>query len=334
MADEKKYRTAILSSGKVNRYGYRLLVEGVKLASFIANPLMLYVHRRSSRADNVEDTVLPIGKWDNIRVEDGKLLADPNFDMEDEFAAKIARKWEMGYLNATSVNHTFDAISEDETLKVEGQTRVTVTSWEILEASIVDVPGDPEAVKLNFKEGNDPLSKIPLLAPQPPEGALQNEYEKLKTKNMDLKKIALLLGLSETATEADVENRFEAMKASQVENILALGRQKGVVNDGNIAGWRSQVTQNPEFARLSWEGLADVTAVVTPTNGQTLAAVLKAEGTRTPKVGTLSEERKNWTLKDWRMKDYEGLLAMEETDPTAFDTLVKSGVGTGKAILH
>lgn len=326
MPKDVKYRTAILSSGKVNRHGYRLAVEGVKLDSFRANPIMLYVHRRSSGNDDADEVALPIGRWDNIRIEDGKLLAEPDFDEEDEFAAKIARKWDKGYLNAVSVNHTFDEISESEDLIQKGQTRVTVTSWEILEASIVDIPGDPEAVKLSHSnDGIDPLSKIPFLT------------EKLKTKNMDLKSIALSLGLAETATEADITAKMNALQAAQVEGILALGRQKGVVNDGNMAAWRSQVTQNPEFARLSWEGLPDsqqATGSSQQAATQTLAAALKAEGTRTPKVGTLSEERKAWTLKDWRVKDYEGLLALEETDPTAFDTLVKSGVGTGKAILH
>ena len=98
MADEKKYRTAILSSGKVNRHGYRLAVEGAKLDSFRANPIMLYVHRRSSGDDDADEVALPIGRWDNIRIEDGKLLAEPDFDEEDEFAAKIARKWDKGYL--------------------------------------------------------------------------------------------------------------------------------------------------------------------------------------------------------------------------------------------
>jgi len=36
--------------------------------------------------------VFPIGRWDNVRIEDGKLLADPVFDTEDENARKIAGK--------------------------------------------------------------------------------------------------------------------------------------------------------------------------------------------------------------------------------------------------
>ena len=89
-----KWKDSILCSGKVNRYGYTLLVSGLRLASFLANPIMLYVHRRSLLNAETDELSLPIGKWDNIRIEDGKLLATPDFDMDDEFAVKIARKWE------------------------------------------------------------------------------------------------------------------------------------------------------------------------------------------------------------------------------------------------
>ena len=37
-----------------------------------------------------------IGRWDNVRIEDGKLLADPVFDTEDE-NAKNCRKVERGF---------------------------------------------------------------------------------------------------------------------------------------------------------------------------------------------------------------------------------------------
>ena len=152
---------------------------------------------------------------------------------------------------------------------------------------------------------------------------------------MDLKSIALSLGLAETATEADITNKLNALQAAQVEGILALGRQKGVVNEGNVAAWRTQVTQNPEFARLSWEGLADANPQHQRGDGtQTLAAALKNEGTRTAKVGTLSDERKTWTIDDWRKNDAEGFLALETESPADYSRLVGSLVRNGLAMAH
>jgi hypothetical protein len=317
----KKGISAVLSSGKVNRHGYRLLVEGARLQSFIDNPIMLYVHRRASAYDAYEDIATPIGKWDNIRIENSQLVADPNFDMEDEFAAKIARKWEQGYLNATSVRHTFDKVSEEIDLVHEGQTRVTVTEWEVLEASIVDIPGDKEAVKLDFSNNNDPLSKLPLLSVK-------------SSSDMDLKSIALSLGLKQDATEAEVTAKIAAMKAQQVEGILALGRQKGVVNDTNLNDMRALVNQNPEFAQLSWGTLQDaktevVPAVVPPVASQgTLAAALRADG----KSGAIADERNCWTIKEWRQRDPNGLLSLETGDPAKFNSLVDEMVTTGFAV--
>ena len=328
MEKNVKWKDAILCSGKVNRYGYTLLVSGLRLASFLANPIMLYVHRRSLPNEETDEISLPIGKWDNIRIENGKLLATPDFDMDDEFAVKIARKWEKGYLNATSVCHTFEEVSDEPNVMQEGQIRCTVTKWEILEASIVDIPGDPEAVKLNFpKDGADPLSKIPLLSVK---------QLKLDTE-MDLKNIALSLGLSATATEAEVSAKIASLQTANVEGVLALGRQKGVVNDTNIGELRVLVTANPDFARLSWTALSGMTPSVTspaiPTQeAATLVAALKAQGNRVT-TGTLAVDRKDWTLKDWRTKDPTGFLALELSDPAAFEKIAYSGVGTGMAIM-
>jgi hypothetical protein len=326
MSVEKKGKSAILCSGKVNRKGYRLWVDGVRLKSFQDNPIMLYRHMRTMPDGRLEEVSLPIGRWDNIRVENGKLIADPNFDMDDEFATKIARKWENGYLNATSVAHTFDKVSDDIMYIVDGQTLATVIEWEVLEASIVDIPGDKEAIKLSH--GNDPLSILPLI-------------QKVKTDiDMDLKAIAHSLGLPATATEAEVNAKITALQNAQVEGILELGRSKGVVTDANIAVMRTQVTANPEFAKLSWEQLPDpkteatvptpTTPVTTPTQG-TLSAVLRElQGLAAP----VQDERKSWTITDWRTNDPQGFLSLETTNKPLYDSLINSLIKTAGAVSH
>jgi hypothetical protein len=325
MSVEKKGKSAILCSGKVNRKGYRLWVDGVRLKSFQDNPIMLYRHMRSLPDGCLEEASLPIGKWDNIRVENGKLIADPNFDMDDEFAAKIARKWENGYLNATSVAHTFDKVSDDIMYIVDGQTLATVIEWEVLEASIVDIPGDKEAIKLSH--GNDPLSILPLI-------------KKVKTDlDMDLKTIALSLGLPATATEAEVNAKITALQNTQVEGILELGRSKGVVTETNIAAMRTQVTANPDFAKLSWEQLLDPkteTPALTPTpatpmtQGTLSAALRELQGL----AGPVQDERKAWSCTDWRKKDPRGFLALETTNKPLYDTLINSLVADQLAMPH
>ena len=60
----------VLSDGRiVNNHGFRIDLRGVNLDRFKANPVMLYQH----------DIERIIGRWDNIRVEDNRLMADAVF---------------------------------------------------------------------------------------------------------------------------------------------------------------------------------------------------------------------------------------------------------------
>ena len=84
-------KSAILNTENINRYGFRVLTNGIDLSAFIKNPVMLYNHNRSKDENRVQN--LPIGKWENIRIEGDKLLADPVFDAYDQFAQTIKSKW-------------------------------------------------------------------------------------------------------------------------------------------------------------------------------------------------------------------------------------------------
>lgn len=67
-------KTFVLHDETVNTYGFRMLTDGANLAEFRKNPVMLLDHM---------DWKLPIGRWENIRKEGGKILADAVFDMRD-----------------------------------------------------------------------------------------------------------------------------------------------------------------------------------------------------------------------------------------------------------
>ena len=82
-------KTFILHDESVNSYGFRMLTDGVILDDFKKNPVMFYNH---------DDREMPIGRWEKIRIEDGKILAEANFDQGDPRAKEIARKVEEGGL--------------------------------------------------------------------------------------------------------------------------------------------------------------------------------------------------------------------------------------------
>jgi|GEM_PF-1690862 len=128
----------------VVQFGFRVLMNGYQPALFANNPVMLLMHIRAVPGilgDSItDDVVLPIGRWNDITIKDGKLMATPEFDDDDELAVKVENKVHKGYLNGCSVALLPLEASDDPKLKLAGQTGPTITKWEIQEASIVDIP--------------------------------------------------------------------------------------------------------------------------------------------------------------------------------------------------
>lgn len=138
-------KTFIVSDESVNEYGFRVLTSGIRTERFKANPVMFYNHER-------EDGV--IGKWMNLAVEDNRLKAEPEFDKDDDgLGAKISGKVERGFIRAASIGFSIVSLSEDPALMLPGQTLPTVTECELVEISIVDLPGNKNALALYDKDG-------------------------------------------------------------------------------------------------------------------------------------------------------------------------------------
>ena len=200
---DMKPKTFVLSDESINSYGFRVLTAGIALDRFERNPIMLWNHTRSISDDS--GTMLPIGKWANIRVEDGLLIADAIFDEKDEFAMKIAKKVEQGIINMASIGFVVNEESDKPELVLSGQTRKTVTKCTLLEVSIVDIGSNSNAVALYDKEGN--IMELSA-GGQCAVGLINNES---KNESMDLKEIAKILGLKEDATEAAIKEKLIAL---------------------------------------------------------------------------------------------------------------------------
>lgn len=140
--------TFILSDAQqVNSYGFRVRTEGISLARFRANPVMLDSHWNSTSS--------VLGRWENIRVEGGQLLADSVFDDADPDVAKIKGKVDRGFLKGASIGLTFKR--DDMQLQPDGS--YLLTRCELLEASIVAVPSNGNAIRLYAPDGGKPLSE-------------------------------------------------------------------------------------------------------------------------------------------------------------------------------
>jgi len=197
-------KTFLLTDESLNGYGFWLKMDGADIEQFKRNPIMLWMHMRAWRG--TRDEVLPIGTWDNIRIEDGKLLADAVIDTDDEFAASIALKVDKGIIRMASVGITvLETSSTPENLK-PGQTRETVTKWRVREASLVDIGANDNAISLAFydTEGN-PIEH------NAGKGDCPVNLVQTPKPNYSMKEISKLLNLSEGADESTVANEVQKL---------------------------------------------------------------------------------------------------------------------------
>ena len=119
----------LCDSNTINSYGFRTDVEGIDLTRFKKNPVMLYNH----------NPLQVIGRWEHITADGGQLTAEPVFDMDDPFAAEIARKVEQGFIKGCSMGLMITQITKSKGID-------TATESVLLEASIVSIPADENAL--------------------------------------------------------------------------------------------------------------------------------------------------------------------------------------------
>jgi hypothetical protein len=217
-------REFVINTSRVNSYGTRVLTAGVDTAQFTRNPVLLYMHRRDRWGEDRNPMV--IGRVDNLRIEGDSLIGTPVFDLADEFAARIARKWDDDFLRMCSAGLEPIEFSSAPEHVAQGQTRATITKSKLIEVSVVDIGANDDALKL-YEPGGKVLELaagaasdlLPLLKAGPPvevEGHTDNNQI-----NFPMKNILLALGLAATATESDALAAITKLQtdAARVETI-------------------------------------------------------------------------------------------------------------------
>lgn len=233
--------TVKLNTEALNRNGYRILSAGVDFRAFRQNPVLLLQH------DDYSSQVLPIGKVNNLRVEGKDLLGDLEFDAEDELAMKVKGKFDRGYLHAVSMSHQPFETSEDPALLLKGQRRSTVTKTELLELSVVKVPGNGGAVRL--AHGEQALDKeVPLLPPHLLSNHSGGEAHGQITEPSKMKDIALKLGLPADATESQIVTAIGTLQTQLASN--ADQRAEDLVTQALSAGKITEA-EKPVYLKLA-----------------------------------------------------------------------------------
>jgi HK97 family phage prohead protease len=194
-------KTFILSdSSVINSYGFKVDLNGLNMDRFKDNPVMLFNH----------DGCNVIGRWNNLRVDGGKLMAEAEFDTDDTLGKEVSRKVEKGFLKGCSAGFLINKIES-----VSGKW--TVTAGELLEASIVAVPSDAGAVALYDEQRQRlDLNAVKL------KFNLNNHSNQVKMEHqieMTAPTLATL-GLTAGATAAQVETAVAA-KAARIAALEA-----------------------------------------------------------------------------------------------------------------
>ena len=200
---EKQKKEVVISTERLNCYGSRVLTSGIDTTQYEKNPVLLYMHQRYGREN------MPIGRIENLRLEENQLIGTPVFDMDDDDAKKIESKWDNGFLRMCSPSSEILEWSDSPELIEQGQRRATVTKCKLIEVSIVDIGGNDDALQLQFEQDNKVLNLA--------EGATSDILPLINNNNqkqnqVEMKSILMELGLADTATSAEAVAAIASLK--------------------------------------------------------------------------------------------------------------------------
>ena len=223
-----------ISNSSLNSYGTRVLTSGLDISQYEKNPVLLYMHQRGTVIGNVKD----------LKREGDDLTGELVFDEVTDMSRQCKAQFEKGSLRMVSMGADILELSEDPLLLLPGQTRPTVSRSRLREVSVVDIGSNDDALRLTYGgktlelgEGLD--CDLPRL----------NGFsvEPSKDKMIDLKSIALALGLAETAGEADVTAKITEM-AGQEAKVVELTARVDSLQQENDALKLAGITQLVEEA--------------------------------------------------------------------------------------
>jgi len=201
----------VITTSRLNSYGSRVLTEGVDLAQYRKNPVLLYMHRRGDVVGHVE----------NVAVEGDRVVGELVFDCVTGLSAQLKSQWDAGSLNMVSAGLEIVELSEAVETVVPGQTRSTVSKSKLVEVSVVDIGANDDALRLSrdghwLELGAGMDQALPLLGAREDDDD-NNDNNNQKKKEMELEKIVRLLGMDAGSDEAAVEQRLGELVKGDAE---------------------------------------------------------------------------------------------------------------------
>jgi hypothetical protein len=329
----------IICDNTVNRYGWRLLVEGIDTEGFVKNPVCCVMH---------ETWGVPVGKWKSLTVDNGVFKGVVEFDRNDDEAIKLYWKYKDGYMNAVSLNVLAIEESSDAKYLLPGQQRETLIKSELLEISLVTIPGQKNAVRLSSPKGD--TYELKLVTSNNEQMAKDEKtVEQLQQENLALRKLNAdnLVKLHQqrnVVADGEVEPlkqlAFESYdvtskmldarvapaasgnhgaggsssvdaKTQLADQLVKLHFDRGAISDPEQVVYRASALSDYEGTKKVLEAKTGRDGLVTFTQG-----ITGGEGS-----GKAADEKAGWTYLDYYKKDMRGLALMEKNDPEKFKKL-------------
>jgi hypothetical protein len=174
---------------------------GYLMDEYKKNPIGYEMHKR---ADGV------LVRWEDLRLDGDNVYAKPVINLNHPKGQATVEDIENGFLNAASVGHIVALdMSDDPALMLPGQTGPTVTKWFNRECSLVDIPGNYNALVL-YDADENPINL--------------SDFKKQKLTPHNIMEIKftpaqlLAMNLSADATEVVVAKAFNDLVAKAAKS--------------------------------------------------------------------------------------------------------------------
>lgn len=323
---KKSSKRLIISSEALNDKGFRVRTSGIDLSLFNNNPILLWMHQRPK--GERRDEVLPLGYWEDVKLEGTTLSGVPVFDEGDTFAMDIYRKVENGTIRMASAGllpGMFENISDE----------LWLTQSQLREASLVDAGSNPEAlaVQLYNEEGQTvtlnqarekfdpsnikPMTKIKL-------SAAAGKLLKLD-QGAEMDATVVMERLVNLATEQATQIQTLSTAKGEVETELAnLKEEKATIEltalvDKAVEDRKITADEKPHYLKLGKVDLASVKSLLDSKPSQK-----SVTETLSGKTGNATEADELLKL-SWDELDKTGqLAALKDANPEGFKEKYKA----------
>lgn len=286
MAFKKIEKEYCLTDNSVNCYGYRLLTEGFLQDRF--NPAIGYLMHNREGGVAV--------KWEDFRVDGDKLWAKPVINTAKY--PNLADEIEAGFYDAASVGHLIALEwTDDKSMKLAGQTGITVTKWFCRECSIVDIPGNFNALAKLYDDNDSELMDLSDNRINNNPKFEKNDMDKIVLTGAMLTGLNLMAGATQADAEKalsdlvakakktdDLQTELDNLKATQktesVKAILKTGLDEGRITKelsaklevdykDNPDGLKELVASMPKQVRVTGDDKLDLSAIPEKYRGKT-----------------------------------------------------------------